>query len=183
MTDEQLHSRSQELGPIQLRDERSDDEPLLFELYASTREEELALTGWDQATRQAFLNMQFRAMREGYRSMFPQGQFSIILVDGLPVGRVVIVRSPQELHLADIVVLPAHRSRGIGGRLMKVLMTEAAATDKPVRLQVFKQSRAFAFYQRLGFSKMNENGIYDQMEWRPPPKPGGSDVTTPEPAD
>ena len=183
MTDKQFHSQSQDLGSIQLRDERSGDEPLLFELYASTREEELALTGWDQATRLSFLNMQFRAMRQGYRSMFPQGQFSIILADGLPVGRVVIARLPHEVHLVDIVVLAAHRGRGIGGRVMKVLMTEAAATGMPVRLQVLKQSRAIAFYQRLGFSRMSETEIYDQMEWRPLRHPGRSEVTTPERAD
>ena len=153
---------------IQLRAEESGDEPLLFELYASTREEELALTGWDDAMRQTFLNMQFRAMRQGYRSMFPQGQFSIILADGSPVGRVVVDRSAQELHIADIVVLKAHRSRGIGGRVMKDVIAEAAATGKPVRLQVLKQSRAISFYQRLGFSTICGNEVYDQMEWRPP---------------
>jgi ribosomal protein S18 acetylase RimI-like enzyme len=183
MKDEQFISRSEELGSIQLRDEQSGDEPLLFELYASTREEELALTGWDSATRQAFLNMQFRAMRQGYRSMFPEGQFSIIVAAGLAVGRVAIARLPLELHLVDIVVLAAHRSRGIGERVMKVLMTEAIATGKPVRLQVLKQSRAIAFYRRLGFSKMSENQIYDQMEWCPPPQPGRSDVTRLERAD
>jgi ribosomal protein S18 acetylase RimI-like enzyme len=168
MTGQHSNSPNQELGTIELRDEQSGDEPLLFELYASTREEELALTGWDTATRQTFLTMQFRAMRQGYRSMFPQGQFSIILADGSPVGRVVIDRSPQELHVADIVVREAHRSRGIGGRVMKDLMAEAAKTGKPVRLQVLKQSRAIAFYQRLGFSRIGGTEIYDQMEWWPP---------------
>jgi ribosomal protein S18 acetylase RimI-like enzyme len=168
MTDQYFRSSSQELGTIQLRDEQSGDEPLLFELYASTREEELALTGWDNATRQAFLTMQFRAMRQGYRSMFPQGQFSIILVDSSPVGRVVIDHSPQELHVVDIVIRAAHRGRGIGGLVMKDLMAEAAKTGKPVGLQVLKQSRAIAFYQRLGFSRMGATELYDQMEWRPP---------------
>jgi ribosomal protein S18 acetylase RimI-like enzyme len=182
MTDQNFRSLSQELGTIQLRDEQSGDEPLLFELYASTREEELALTGWGNATRQAFLNMQFRAMRQGYRSTFPKGQFSIILADGSPVGRVVIDRSPQELHVADIVVLAAHRSRGIGRRVMKDLMAEAAATGKPVRLQVLKQSRAIAFYQCLGFSRTGGTEIYDQMEWRPA-QPGRRAVKTPGPAD
>jgi len=152
---------------IELRDEQSSDEPLLFELYASTREAELALTNWDQPTRQAFLNMQFRAMRQGYRSMFPQGQFSIILVDGAAVGRIVIDRPPQEVHVADIVLLPSERGRGIGGRVMKDLMAEAAGAGKPVTLQVLKQSRAIAFYQRLGFVTTGGTEVYDRMEWLP----------------
>jgi ribosomal protein S18 acetylase RimI-like enzyme len=172
MNDEHSHSSSQETDAIRLRAEESGDEALLFELYSSTREEELALTGWDEPTRKAFLNMQFRAMRDGYSSMFPRGQFSIILAKGTPVGRVVVDRSAHELHLADIVVLQAQRNRGIGGQVMKQLMAEASRDRKPVRLQVLKNSRATAFYRRLGFLRVGGDEIYEHMEWRPP-EPGG----------
>jgi len=49
---------------------------------------------------------------------------------------------------------------------MKDLMAEAAPAEKPVRLQVLKQSRAVAFYQRLGFYRVAGDQIYEQMEWR-----------------
>jgi ribosomal protein S18 acetylase RimI-like enzyme len=135
-------------------------------LYASTREEELAMTNWDNATRTAFLNMQFRAMRQGYGSMFPNGEFSIIVVKGNSVGRIVVDRSAEEIHLVDIVISPAHRGRGIGTGLMTALMVEAKRAGKPVRLQVLKNSRAIGFYQRLGFIRISDNGLYEHMEWR-----------------
>ena len=172
MSDENSRLSGQESGAIRLRDEQSGDEALLFELYASTREEELSLTGWDEATRKPFLDMQFRAMRAGYRSMFPLGQFSIILAEGTPVGRIVVDRSAQEIHVADIVVLAAQRNRGIGCRVMKALLVEAGLARKPVRLQVLKHSRAIAFYRRLGFSQVGGTEIYEQMEWRPPERGG-----------
>src|SRR5947209_3957082 len=89
---------------ITLRPEAAGDERLLYEWYASTREEELALTGWDQPARDGFLAMQFKAMRRGYESMFPRGQFSIVLANGEPVGRLVVNRTEEELHVVDIVV-------------------------------------------------------------------------------
>jgi ribosomal protein S18 acetylase RimI-like enzyme len=152
-------------GNIRLRPEEPGDEALLFELYASTREEELAMTGWDNATRSMFLNLQFKAMRQGYRSMFPQGEFSIILANETAVGRIVVDRPNAEIHLVDIVVSSAHRNRGIGTHLMNTLQDEARKVGKPVRLQVLKKSRPIGFYQRLGFSKTSETGLYEEMEW------------------
>jgi ribosomal protein S18 acetylase RimI-like enzyme len=166
MNNERFHRPNYGAGDIVLRPEEPCDEPLLFEWYASTREEELAMTGWDNAARNQFLNLQFRAMRQGYRSMFPRGQFSIILANGTPVGRVVVDRSAEEIHVVDIVVSPAQRGRSIGARIINALIEEARQARKPVRLQVLKNSRAIGFYQRLGFSRISQTDIYEQMEWR-----------------
>ena len=64
-------------GVVSLRPEQPEDEDFLFAVYASTRAEELAVTGWDEATRSAFLNLQFRAMRQGYHASFPQAEFPL----------------------------------------------------------------------------------------------------------
>jgi len=153
--------------PVSLRPEQPDDEGFLFEVYASTREEELALTSWDEPTRRAFLNQQFNAMRKGYRSMFPAGEFSIVEQDGKPAGRMVIDRAGGEIHVVDLALLPAHRNRGIGTFLMRQVCAEAADAGKPVRLYVLKNNRAFRWYERLGFARTGERGVYDEMEWRP----------------
>jgi GNAT superfamily N-acetyltransferase len=154
-------------GAIRLRPEREEDEPLLSELFASTREEELALTGWDAGTRAAFLDQQFKAMRRGYRDMFPKGRFSIITVEEVPVGRLVVNRAPSEIHLVDIVISAAWRNRGIGGSIMQELLAEARSAGVPITLQVFKGSRADNFYRRYGFSLARETEMYIEMEWKP----------------
>ena len=155
------------LPPVALRPERPGDERLLFDIYASTREEELALTNWDEPTRRAFLNQQFNAMRQGYRNMFPAGEFSIIELDGRPAGRIVIDRSATEIRVVDIALLPACRNRGVGTCLMRRVCAEASKTGRPVRLCVLKNNRAFNWYERLGFAKIGERGFYDELEWRP----------------
>src|SRR5580765_5520428 len=155
------------MSDIRLRPEQSSDESVLFEIYASTRKEELDLTGWDAATRQAFLNHQFSAMRNGYRSMFPQAAFSIILRGDRPIGRQVVDRTLDELHLVDIALLPEFCGRGIGTKLMRDLLAEAAEVRKPVRLQVLIHSRATSFYMRMGFRRVGEPDVYETLEWLP----------------
>jgi ribosomal protein S18 acetylase RimI-like enzyme len=153
-------------APVALRPERAGDEPFLFEVYACTREEELALTNWDEPARRAFLDMQFAAMRRGYGGMYPAGEFLIISLGERAVGRMVLNRTAEEIRVVDLALLPAYRHAGIGTILMRRVCAEAAQTGKPVRLCVLKNSRAVRWYERLGFAKTEEAGLYDQMEWR-----------------
>jgi GNAT superfamily N-acetyltransferase len=153
-------------GKIALRPERPEDEPFLAEVYASTRQDELNLTQWDAATRARFVAMQFTAMRQGYQANFPRAQFAVILIDGEPVGRMVVDRAEDEIRVVDIALLPIHCGKGIGAELMKNVMAEAAQAGKPVRLSVFRGTRAIRFYQRLGFVHDGQPGIYEEMEWR-----------------
>jgi GNAT superfamily N-acetyltransferase len=151
---------------ITLRPERAEDEAFLLAVYASTREEELAAVGWDAATRGRFLDLQFRAMRQGYRGMFPEAEFAIILLDGRPVGRAVVDRSGEAIHLVDLALLAPERNRGIGTRLLRQWIGEAAQANRPLRLRMLKGSRARRLYERLGFVQTDDEGPYEGLEWR-----------------
>jgi ribosomal protein S18 acetylase RimI-like enzyme len=152
---------------ISLRPERAEDAAFLFAVYASTREEELAMTGWDAATRARFLEMQFRAMCQGYRGMFPDAEFAIIHLDGRPAGRAVIDRSGKAIHLVDLALLGPDRNRGVGTRLMRHWLNEAAQANRPLRLSMLKGSPARRLYERLGFTQTGDQGLYEGLEWRP----------------
>jgi ribosomal protein S18 acetylase RimI-like enzyme len=151
--------------PVILRPEQPTDEAFLLELYASTRREELELTQWDAATCAAFVKMQFKAMRQGYASMFPLGQFSIVLLQEQAIGRMVIHRGEQEIRLVDMALMPEARCRGISTLLVQTLQAEARQSGRPIRLQVLKGNRAARLYERLGFRRTGDNGIYDEMTW------------------
>ncbi len=153
---------------ISVRPEQpKEDEAFLFELYASTRQEELDAWGWPPEMRSAFLTLQFKAS-QGYHTAFPDAEFQIVLLDGIDAGRLVVHRSPEELRIVDIVLLPQHRNTGIGSALLQRIFGEAAATGKPLRLQVLKGSRAARLYHRLGFVQMGESELYLEMKWRAP---------------
>jgi ribosomal protein S18 acetylase RimI-like enzyme len=155
-------------GAPTLRPEQPGDEAFLLDAFASTRQEELALTNWDTPTRAAFVASQFQAMRAGYASMFPNGEFSVILLAGKPIGRMVVDRNQGEIHVVDMILLPEFCSRGIGRRLIDELTAEAVSGRKIITLHVLKMNRAIRFYARLGFVKTGDAGPYDKMEWHPP---------------
>jgi ribosomal protein S18 acetylase RimI-like enzyme len=155
------------MSDIKIRREQPQDEAFLFELYVSTRKEELDAWGWPPEMRHAFLTMQFKAS-QGYRGTFPDAEFQIILLDGVSAGRMIVHRAPGELRLVDIALLPQFRNAGTGSALLQRILGEAAAADKPVRLKVLKGNRAERFYHRLGFTKTGETEMHFEMEWRAP---------------
>lgn len=152
------------IRPLTFRREKPDDEAFLYAIYASTREDELALTNWDASMRRAFLDQQFGAMCAGYRSMFPEAEFLIIEADGQSIGRMVLDESKEEIRVVDLALTPAERNRGVGTLLMQCV---CAGAKKPVRLCVLKQNRALRWYARLGFKRIGESGFHDELEWRP----------------
>ena len=152
---------------ITFRPIRPEDEALLYQIYASTREEELAQVPWDTAEKEAFLRMQFNAQHQYYQEQFPHAAFQIILRDDRPIGRLYVNRRPDVIHLIDIALLPANRNRGIGTSLLKELLAAASEVGKPVRIHVEHFNPALHLYERLGFSRIGDQGVYYQMEWLP----------------
>lgn len=152
---------------ITLRPERPEDDSFLFDLYASTRQEEMAAWGWDSETRASFLDLQFRAQQGSYRAQYPSADFQIVLADDEPIGSYIVDRSADDIVLVDMALLPESRGRGIGTRLLEAVCTEAAEAKRAVRLQVTLTNPARRLYERIGFTALGSDGVYEQMEWRP----------------
>ncbi|HET9530134.1 MAG TPA: GNAT family N-acetyltransferase [Blastocatellia bacterium] len=104
------------------RSARTEDEEFLFELYASTRKEEVEGFGWEPRMQEDFLRLQFKAQQMHYQSQTDEVDHRIILVDDRAAGRLIVLRAEKELVLADIALLPEHRGAGIGGALIRGLM-------------------------------------------------------------
>lgn len=104
----------------------------------------------------------------------PESLLSIIELDGVPVGRVRVVRWPDRIFLGGIQVHPDHQGRGIGTRLITELIEEARATGRPLRLNVDKiNTGARRLYQRLGFVLEAEEEHELRLVIRPAPVPSG----------
>ena len=136
------------------------DDEFLYQLYSSTRDDEMALWGAPADQQAAFLRMQFDAQRAHYGRHFSLADHEIITINGEPIGRTLIDRSRNEIRLVDIALLPEHRGSGIGSCLVSQLLDESVATGKPVRICAFKPSRSVAFYERLGFRRTADEGAY-----------------------
>jgi len=152
---------------VRLRAAGVDDEDFLFALYASTRRDEMAAWGWPTAQQEMFLRMQFGALQQRYAAEGERLDHRIILRADQPIGRIIVIRSADELRLADIALLPEHRGIGIGAALIGDLLEEAARARLPVRLHVTRDNRAARLYERLGFVVCDDIGSHFKMEWRP----------------
>jgi ribosomal protein S18 acetylase RimI-like enzyme len=151
-------------GSIALRPSTTNDRAFLLCVYASTREDELAAWGWNQAQRDAFVQMQFQARERTYAMAYPTAENSIILLKDEPVGSVIVSRTSEETRLVDISLLTAYRNRGIGSQLLRQLITEAQQSGIPLRLSVLAGSPAVRLYERNGFRLCRQDSMYLEME-------------------
>jgi ribosomal protein S18 acetylase RimI-like enzyme len=151
---------------VAFRTVRPEDTPFLFRVYASTREEELRHVPWTPAEKTAFLRQQFEAQHVFYQEQYVGARFEVILRDGEPIGRLYVARWPDEIRVVDIALLPDHRGSGIGTRILRDLLAEAAAAGQAVRIHVEKLNPAWRLYARLGFAPIEDKGVYVLLEWR-----------------
>ena len=153
------------VAEITLRAITEDDMEFLYEVYASTRADELAVTGWSDEEKEKFLQMQFHAQHTYYQEHFDDANFDVIMLGDTPIGRLYVHRRENAVNITDIALLPEHRGHGIGSGLILQLLDEAAAIGKPVTLHVEKYNPVKQLYCRMGFRDINETGVYDEMEW------------------
>jgi ribosomal protein S18 acetylase RimI-like enzyme len=156
---------------ITVREATPADQDFLKALFASTRGDELAALALDTKQAAAFIDMQFNVQQQSYSARYPTARNNIILLDECRVGRMLVDRTEGVITLVDIALLGEYRNRGIGSFLIRGLIDEATASQKPVRLSVYKFNPAARLYHRLGFSTVEDRGIYLEMER----KPGASD--------
>jgi RimJ/RimL family protein N-acetyltransferase len=155
---------------IHLRPATEADLPLLFQLYASTRELELAQVPWSAEQKQAFLEMQFAAQRNGYASSYPQASHDVICVDGEPLGRVYLDRT-EDFHILDITVAPSRRSQGIGSEVLRRIIAEAELTGKTVSIYTETFNPSMRLFERLGFRQKSVDGFLVLLEKPTPATP------------
>jgi GNAT superfamily N-acetyltransferase len=156
----------QTLSSVALRPSKPEDRDLLLRVYASTRTQELAQVPWTEDQKRAFLAMQFDAQDKYYRENYVTAEFLVIEDEGAPAGRLYVDRWADEIRLMDIALLPEHRGKGLGTRLLKDLQSEARAAGKPLRIHVERMNPALGLYERLGFKSVEDRGVYWLMEWR-----------------
>ena len=149
---------------ISYRPETDEDLPFVAALYATTRAEEVAATGWPPAVQAAFLEQQHRAQHAHYRAVHPDGEWLLIERGGAPVGRLYLAEQDAMLLIVDIALLPAARGTGLGTAILTDLL---AAETRPVQLQVLRMNPARRLYERLGFRQVEEQAFRIRMVRQP----------------
>jgi ribosomal protein S18 acetylase RimI-like enzyme len=138
------------------------DREFLYRVYASTCTEEHAVVPWDEAQQDAFLRSQFDAQDRWYREHYLRASYDVVLIDSEPAGRLYLHRGDAEIRIVDIAILPEHRGRGVGTRLLRDVLAEAAG--RGVTIHVERMNPALRLCERLGFSIAEDKGVHLLLE-------------------
>jgi GNAT superfamily N-acetyltransferase len=144
------------------------DMPFLSALYASTRADELSMTGWPEATKALFVVQQFAAQHGDYAGKYPRMERRIVEQRGAAIGRVYVDLTGDACRLIDIALMKVSRGQGAGGAILTDLMAYAASVEKPVKLSVIADNPARRLYERMGFVTIETGALYNRMEWLRP---------------
>ncbi len=113
--------------------------------------------GWDDSYQQKRHNKEFASH-----------DFHIIQFRETDVGFFITSCTSDTLKVNQIFVLPEYQGRGIGSACMPRIIDDANLEGKSVVLQVLKvNTRGIALYRRFGFTIVDEDSIYFQMEKLP----------------
>lgn len=164
------------LGAVARRPRRDDDAGLLLALYASAREAELALTGWDEAQRRAFLELQLRAREQHRDATRAAVELWVVTLDDVPVGQLDLARTDGAVEVLEIALMPGLRGQGLGTALLAQVLAAADADGLATRLHVEEGNPARRLYERLGFELVGATGLHLAME-----RPAGGGARTAEP--
>lgn len=142
----------------------AEDFDFIEALYLSTREEELALSTWTDEQKQVFLLQQHRAQHHHYQTYYPNAERLILERGGAAIGRLYVDPWTRELRIVDIALVPAARGQGLGEAILRDVIAWAAEAGKGVSIHVEKFNPARHLYVRLGFTVVEDKGVYDLME-------------------
>ena len=137
------------------------------QLYGSTREEEMKQFPFDEHQKKAFLDQQFAAQYQHYQLHYPTCERNIIEKDGKPIGRFWVDEWRDQIRLVDIALMPEARGSGVGTMLVREVLERGRKGGKPVTIHVEGYNPALRLYERLGFVKVDTNGVYYLMKWTP----------------
>ena len=115
------------------------------------------VSGWDESHQ-----------RELHNARFASHDFRIIGFRATDVGFFATSDTSDMLKIRQLFILPEYQGRGIGSACMTRIANNANLEQKPVMLRVLKiNTRAIAFYKRLGFVVVNDDPSHLQMEKLP----------------
>ena len=145
---------------------QSTEREFLYQVYASTRQEEMANNGWSEEQQDSFLRMQSKLQQDHYDSHYPGIRYEIISADGQDIGRLYLHENDTDIRLADIALFPEFRGQGIGTFLIQRILEKAKNSAKTVSLHVETYNPSLQLYRRLGFgSDEVVNEVYLFLTW------------------
>ncbi len=151
------------MNALEVRKASTEDFEFLASLLVLADQDRLAgRDGWE---REQFVDRCRSQTGEEVAGKVANSLTSVVEADGMPVGRLRVVRTSEELYIAGIQVLPEHQGRGIGSKVVRSVIGEGRRKGLPVRREVEKANPdAKRLYMRLGFRVIEDRDTMELME-------------------
>jgi ribosomal protein S18 acetylase RimI-like enzyme len=105
--------------------------------------------------------------RVNFANQWRVKEVRIVMMEGEVIGWLQTAATDDALFLAQLFVDTRFQRRGIGSRLMRILIEEAARENRAVTLGVVKTNPARRLYERLGFRVTHEDQYKFYMRRQP----------------
>lgn len=143
------------------------DVPRLQQVYADSRDQELAGVPWPDDAKRGFLAQQFALQHQHYVAHYAGADFLVIEHEGVVQGRYYLLRTAPEHLIVDISFAAAYRGQGLGRALIEASQAQARAQGRGMGLHVVKSNLgARRLYDRLGFVPCDGGtDTHQRMRW------------------
>lgn len=152
-----------------MRSIREADQPFLRDLYAQSREAEMAPLPWPPFQKAAFLADQFRLQHLHFVLHFPNADFWVVEQRRRPIGRFYLDRSKPMWRLIEIGLVGETQGLGLGGALLgwaQELAMDRSAEGIDLNV-VVSNTGARNLYESLGFvAEGPVDGAHQRLVWR-----------------
>jgi len=155
------------LGGLDLRHTGPRDMPFLLDLFREARPW-LAWADLDRDAIQALYEQQYRAMRAGQESLYPEHLDFVVERTGQAVGRLIVDLGYADWRVSELQIVAAARGKGIGSSVIRSLQQAAGSQRMPITLSTpMFGSDGRAVYERLDFRVTAIRPPHYDMAWSP----------------
>ena len=141
---------------IRFTSAKNDDVPFLLKLRRDTMNKHLSIAGF-----QTDDNYHLDRIHESYKDSL------IIYLDDIKIGLIKLSKQPDKLHIRQLQILPEFQNKGIGGKVLSVVLKKSHELLLPITLSVLLKNRAKALYLKHGFKVTGQNKLEYQMQYSP----------------
>jgi len=116
----------------------------------------------------AFGSWESDVQRRRSDEAFNRATCSLVMVDDVRAGMLVVEERSSEVFLGKIYLMPEFQNQGVGTVLIRQLIDRANTQQKPLRLRVLRvNSAARRLYERLGLVVTHSTADHHYLERRP----------------
>jgi ribosomal protein S18 acetylase RimI-like enzyme len=156
------------LGGLGLRAPRPADQDFLLQLFVESRPW-LSWAADDRDVLHALYEQQFKALRAGLETAYPEHLDFIVERTGQAVGRLAIDLGVRDWRISELAIVAAARGKGIGTGLVRSLQMAAEQQRLPITLSTPMAGAidGRSLYERLGFQVTAVRPPLYEMAWLP----------------